>query len=57
VPSFTIFMRDEIFKVLEEITRKEGMSRGAVLSEALIKYAGKKGIHTEGKALRARVRE
>jgi hypothetical protein len=47
VPNFTIFMREETFQVLERLCRKENKSRGKIITEALMRYAAEKGIHSE----------
>jgi len=57
MPSFTIYMREEVFRVLEEVCRQKGQSRGMVLSDMVMRYGTEKRVHAEGAEIRTRVRK
>jgi hypothetical protein len=39
-------MREDVFKILEKISEKEGKSRGKIIEEAVIRLAAEKGIRS-----------
>jgi hypothetical protein len=57
MPSISIFMREEVYKMLELLSLKEGLSKGMLISKAVTEYGEKRGVQTARKALRPGVRE
>lgn len=47
MPSITIYMREEVFKLLEELRSTNSRSRGKYLTELVVKDAKEKGIRTK----------
>ena len=44
MPSCTIFLPERVWRVLEELVRREGDSRAKVIVKAVLEYAEKRGI-------------
>lgn len=47
MPNIAIYMREEVFRLLEELRSKEKLSRGLYLSELVMKDAAEKGIRAK----------
>ena len=47
MPSITIYMREEVFKLLETLRNVNNKSRGKYLSELVVKDAKEKGIRAK----------